>query len=461
MGRPHDQMPTKPSFEPNLPRKRRQVCGWKYHFSGVAREVVGYLDRIASLREDRFVYVDIETVIDNCNVAYLPKGKKPHKRTVENVLRLLRDNHILSHEFKRDIGRGRGSRAGRVFNPHDAMTRRYPLACHFIGHGKGPGVWTPNGIWQPDDEGEFFGIEVADSVVKNVERSVVHTVVQTVENSVVHTVVKSTDRCGDHCADDCGHEIEELLDGREVNETQAVIFDTFVTAKSNSYPSDPGESVNPSEPVDPGNEIGGDGDAYGNQGDTKPTSSLFFSSHSLTHQKQAELKTVGQHFEGKDASELICLVTDGLVRMPSRDDVPREGYYEGKLARVDRKISEYVTFAGYIATAAREQADAVLTDRKVLANILNRATAISGNAAPRPLFKTMKDFQEQGGEIRMVPPPPPPPPEKWTEAWLASQNVFGFRDAWQKFASEAPRGKLEEWYDRDATPDKPPAPWRS
>ena len=77
----------------------------------------------------------------------------------------------------------------------------------------------------------------------------------------------------------------------------------------------------------------------------------------------------------------------------------------------------------------------------------------------------MKEFQEQGGPVLLVRRnvEPPAPKGKW------DIEMNDFRDGWQKLhalleeSEDKPAAQLrqrDDWYDRDAMLDKPPAPWR-
>lgn len=145
-------------------KKRSQKCRWVSHFTGCAREVAGALELLANNRPDRFVYSHVDAIVELCNKQFQVKGapavKKYSKRHVEDCLKLFRDLQILSDKAVADVYGVQ--RPGRFFNPHDAMTSRYPLACTFVGCSKKNGVWR-GGIWQPDDEGQFGGLVVEEN----------------------------------------------------------------------------------------------------------------------------------------------------------------------------------------------------------------------------------------------------------------------------------------------------------
>lgn len=428
------------TFRIDAPRTENQACSWKCHFTGVAREVIGYLERLADRREDRFVYASVADILKHCNEKYLERSKKPHKRTVEDVLRVLRELQILHGVIERNIGGGRGDRRGRVLNPHDSMTVRYPHVCRFIGPGQRAGVWSRNGMWQPDVIDQAFGLIIGDLPGDNCGglpgglpgRLPSATVVDAVKN------------CGGQRGDQCGSDSLELLEStpdKQIGDDAAAIA---VFAKNNSYP---GESVypgEPGEPVDPKPAIETGSDVATTEGKSEEGKGVVSSfSESLTHKPN---RTVGQHFEGKSLEELIYTVTDGVVTPP----VICNSNAELKLRQA------YETLKFGVSQAVGLYKNVPLTDRRALAKIMN--AAISNDKAPKAFFKTMKEFQEKGGEIVLKPPPPEPPKSKFDV-----ENFGSFRTAWEALAADpdVPRSLLEEYYERDVLPDKPPAPWRT
>ncbi len=234
--------------------------------------------------------------------------------------------------------------------------------------------------------------------------------------------------------------------------------------------------MNPEIPAIPATQIGSDGDAKEEQ--VKGEERVKCVEQSLTHPNPdsvaetvsalggrpvPERVTVRQHFENCD--DAVLLVTDGVLPIPEQltpdHDRPFQHVKQNELHDALWLMNSYVM------EAVREYGDTPLTDRKLLAGIMNRVIAIaakSGKKAPKAFFKVMKDFQEHGGTIMLVPKEPEPgkPKEKWSDDWLKEQGMTCRRDAWQKFAADpdVPREKLEEWYDGDGMADKPPAPWR-
>ena len=416
------------SFKRRVPRKPAEKCHWKTHFTGCAREVIGALEYLAKNRTDRFIYAEVPAIVKMCNGKYRPNGSRRYSQPmVEKCLQTFRELQILSRKLTVTIDDV--PRKGRILNTHDAMTQRYPRACVFIGGSKKPGVWGADGVWQPNPERSLVGGLVVDEITGDSRGDIVGNIMgDTPKNDGVV-----------YAADD-GPGCFELLDS--TSDTRVAAGDSLVDLAGGFVPY-PSELVKPGEPVEPfetENRIVSEVEGTRHQTKTNATSTPL---DSLTHLQN---RTVGQHFEGKSGGELIYWCTDGELTVPD---------FNGTRT-TSKAISDYESLAYGLASTVNSYKDVTLTDRRVLAKIMNGA--IGGGRAPRPFFKVMKDFQELGGPILLKTPEPEVPRNKWD-----IRNFMSFRDAWQKLAgdSDVPRGVLEDYYERDAVPDKPRAPWRS
>src|SRR5208283_4945789 len=78
-----------------------ETCSLKRHFTHAAREVVGYIDRLASLEHERerFVYASVPDILEHCK--RFNHGKPYARRTVNYVLAFLREQHIISEPLYR------------------------------------------------------------------------------------------------------------------------------------------------------------------------------------------------------------------------------------------------------------------------------------------------------------------------------------------------------------------------
>jgi hypothetical protein len=203
-------------------------------------------------------------------------------------------------------------------------------------------------------------------------------------------------------------------------------------------------------------EIRSHGDAKESQNQEEATSTPLLITHSQNR------GGIASYF--KNADDPILLVTDGLIGRPP-DSFEHEGGTFVEVAKwkrafeiAQRSYGRLSPLPMHVTQAAASFGDAPLVDRRTLAEIMNRAITLGGRA-PKAFFKTMKDFQEHGGEITHEKPNsrPKEPVAKW-----ALENFNSYREAWQKLAGDpdVPRKVLDQYYDGDAMPDKPPAPWR-
>jgi hypothetical protein len=439
----------KSKLKPIVYLKPHESChALKRHVKGdnVLREVIGAWEN--QLRkypnDENFLGVDVPWTVARTvkgpqkNVSF--KDRISHSRwMVEEAYLAARELGIVSRPFETEI-EGHGVKRGFVLTPHDALCQRTATGCLFVGPCEIPGTsWRTEMLFTAEKPNLKKSIVFAGFLEKGKDEGKEWGKEAGKENGVTSGQGNSPDETAEMAGD--RRQIDRIPQSNSVH--------SFDSCESSESPY----SCKTDETRD--FETVSHGDAYGDQEkskcEVKTDLSLSTSSHSLTHKPN---QSIASHFES--CNDVVLLVTDGLVARPSEQS--DSGV---KVAAHDAKYWEHQSLCNSVSKAVREMGDQPLVDRKTLAAVMNRAIAIHGGRVPKHIFKVMKDFSEQGGKITMVPPPPPPPPEKWTEAWLESQAVNSFRAAWQKFASEAPREKLDEWYDRDPMPDKPPAPWRS
>src|SRR5882757_9654863 len=145
----------KSNFKPRVAIKKSEVCSWKRHFHGCARDLIGFLELLAKNSPDRFVIASVPGLTKGCNGKYRENKTPYSKSMVEKTLLLLREHKIVSRRVK--MHRDGVERDGFVVADHKSMTVRYPLVCVVAGLGKGPGTWV-DGIWVKDAESsEWFG----------------------------------------------------------------------------------------------------------------------------------------------------------------------------------------------------------------------------------------------------------------------------------------------------------------
>lgn len=120
----------KKSFTKRVPLSPGQTCdSLKRHYKLCAREVVGYLDKLAANDQERFVWPHVPTIVKNCNLRR--KVKKGYGiRQVNYVLAGLHCQRVLT-----DAERVRGGvlRQGWIVAPHNAVTVVEDNCCDFQG----------------------------------------------------------------------------------------------------------------------------------------------------------------------------------------------------------------------------------------------------------------------------------------------------------------------------------------
>lgn len=140
------------------PLKRGEKCRLKRHFTGAAREVMGYLEHQAERPDvvDRFLYVKVETIVRHCNRFQfgkrLGRAHDYSKSAVEKALAYLCAQKIISERHSNQFGY-----RGFVVAPHDALCQRHGRECRFTGpHLKVPVRWERNDetgvIWRPPEK---------------------------------------------------------------------------------------------------------------------------------------------------------------------------------------------------------------------------------------------------------------------------------------------------------------------
>ncbi|HYM76134.1 MAG TPA: hypothetical protein VE377_09175 [Candidatus Dormibacteraeota bacterium] len=151
----------KDSFTVEVRLKDGEACNWKRHYRHCAREVIGYLDRLANNDEERFVYVTVPGIVKHCN-RY--KSKKSYKeRAVGYVISLLQKQFVLSEQVERF--RKGTMRWGWLVAPHDVATLQEENRCDF----KGQRHWEreikterqPDGNWKVSSIGPVRWMDFA------------------------------------------------------------------------------------------------------------------------------------------------------------------------------------------------------------------------------------------------------------------------------------------------------------
>ena len=147
----------------NMSKNPNREHGLRYHFKPrtCAHELVGVLEKMADLREDRFVFASLEWLQLQCFKGDRAKGKNFSRREFFRALNLSRALGIVSPFLRRD------GHDGLIVAPHEALCVHTGKECRFIGPtfinrrklglaGRftmgGDGTWTwfsGEGTWEP------------------------------------------------------------------------------------------------------------------------------------------------------------------------------------------------------------------------------------------------------------------------------------------------------------------------
>jgi hypothetical protein len=441
--------------------KPNETChSLKRHFyEGAMREVVGSWE--AQLRkypnEFNFIWIDVPWTVEhtvkgpNKKVSFKERkerGLNYSRNMVGRVYLKAREEGIASRPFEMEIDGV--VQLGFVLTPHDALCNRESVGCRLVGPYKIPGTSWRSEMQFKDDKptgkksiifrgflgraGHHAGHEVGHHVGHHAGHEVGHQ--SDVQSGSPEDVMKTVETT------------EPIQNSRLVSETENATYLSVSISRENLQVR---ETLAPTQKIGDHGNIGEEQHLRPEQGNPTPTSYPSSSSNSLT-------KTVRQHFEGmyRGAPGLraLWLVTDGvLAPMPAGTD-------------------KWVTVNQGIEEAANRFANEHV-DRKTLAAILNSAITISGKLPP-VLFKIMKQFQQDGGQVQLTPDATCAPDyvessTAYGELWMKAFELKTRREAWQMLhrviengnANEAKIQARDSHYDADTEPDKPPAPWRA
>jgi hypothetical protein len=120
------------------------------------RQVVGFLDLLASNDPDRLVWVTAASVQSRCkNYDVKEKGKPTiySLKMVEKCLQALRETGVLSRQHAIELQERRVFVVDHAFvvTPHDALCIPSKTCCRFVGMGKVHGT-----RWAADGKGDVW-----------------------------------------------------------------------------------------------------------------------------------------------------------------------------------------------------------------------------------------------------------------------------------------------------------------
>jgi hypothetical protein len=241
----------------------RKHSTWSAHLDGCAREVTRVLELLAKNNDDRWVYITVPKLTKLCNGRFRSgkdKGKPYSQFTVEQALRFLRENNLISHKL--GIAPDGRTQNGFIVAPHGSLTRRSSRACNFVGLKNATGIFViRNGgaawLQNPEaDTGDSFGLiqetedtapDTAPHTVPSTERATVGATDQPTDQASSQATEGATDRATDQHGIGYGAENPELI---ENTEDEPALYDDR-SRENKPQPPQPREPFEPGEPPQP------------------------------------------------------------------------------------------------------------------------------------------------------------------------------------------------------------------
>jgi hypothetical protein len=232
---------------------------WSAHLDGGAREVMRVLELLAKNNDDRWVYITVPKLTTLCNGKFRSgkdKGRPYSQFTVEQALRFLRENSLISHKL--GIAPDGRTQNGFIVAPHASLTQRSSRACNFVGLEKATGTFViRNGgaawLQNPEaDTGDSFGLtqetentapDTAPHTVPSLETAAVEATDQATHQATGHATGQATAQYGIGC----GAENRVLIDNNEDEHEGCGTENREIGPQ----PPEPAEPLKPVEPPQP------------------------------------------------------------------------------------------------------------------------------------------------------------------------------------------------------------------
>jgi hypothetical protein len=289
------------SFRPRFDELQSgEICKLEHHYSGLLRELIGWLDLLASNRPDRFVYCGVEAMVEHCH-RYKQPNNKFGKRLIEYALKELRARHIISKRLFRFVDGVQ--REGFIVAPHDCLcVRETPTDCVLVGQLKASGRWEREIILNEEN-----GKPLAEPKIGPVFWA---------------GYSGSADECAVKCADgDSGQRTEETKVNREKSALTvvAVVAESVVRTENQPNP----DQTSQTEQGNSNGKTGGGGVL-----------------HHTTDQKQNQTpENIGQHF-GRGSVDMDE-ITEGEFEENNQTDHFDEWDLKSLLQYCDEVIQEW------------------------------------------------------------------------------------------------------------------------
>jgi hypothetical protein len=169
------------SFHPKVKPPKGEPCSSKWHYTGVMRELVGFLDEMAALDPERFVFTSVDYILKHEKCKRF-KGDAYGERAVRYALAELRRARILSKPLCRDRWVPSGTKGhevqrkltGSIMAPHACLAVTEGDVCHMRGWLTN-GKLTTNGRWAAAEPGNpnsiyWAGYSAGQSAVPSAPR---------------------------------------------------------------------------------------------------------------------------------------------------------------------------------------------------------------------------------------------------------------------------------------------------
>jgi hypothetical protein len=356
------------NFKDYVPRRKGQACHYAAHCppSTCLREVLSVLVLLAKNNDFGFIYADVAGITKMCNGRYRKGGKKPYKqRAVEKALRIFVARQILSKKFAMELNGFQ--RTGRILNPHSSMTKRYPAACHFIGAGKTPGTWTPDGKYFADSQiASEFGVVVeaenagAIAVASAGSRAVASAGASAVETEKLDGFSYGNEGGSKSLEGEASITVPEVERGALAAEGQT---------ETSLNPINPVKPVSPLKKQITTNPATA---APNSNGKSQSTATAISTTELTDLTKEAAMALdVKTHFLAdrvSSARDLFALLTDGELEF----DNPTMRAYENTKGNGDFQCEELVRCCRDVLA---DNADKPLPNRRVLADLMHKSAA--------------------------------------------------------------------------------------
>jgi hypothetical protein len=416
-------------FENNFHSKTQppsgKPCTLKDHYSGVMRELVGYLDSLAAQDPtgERFAFAKPETIFKHCKTF---AGMGYGKRILWYALAEARERRIISDQVVRERWVGSGKKGHKVLRklkgcivaPHDCIAHMVGDECHFVGPIRLCGRWLRTGDGGPGSVLYWKGCrEHAPALLQQssgIAQAKGKQMLAAPNAAPVQPQVQPV--CSDRalpvqplctpCALDDSGQPSDLSEVNPKNGGQALV--TVIPGVSRTHPFNP---VEPAKPAPPAKPAAAQESKPGGLTTSQPSGACAPFGHDVTKPLGSEV-TIGQQFTIKDDMQLLTEISDG--------EFNPHGY---------KQTGDIDLLCEYVRMVVEEIAGVPWDNQRTtcagimdaVAKRINRA----GKQYPKGWLLVLKELQK-GGACKAVEPYRPPR----NPNWVGYQNHDGPPNEW-------------------------------